>query len=219
MRDDEATRTFHTMFSFGAIHRLEGGTDEVLRNILAERALGLPAEMRADRGPFKDVPTAPVAGLKTHAMNTAAASAATIAAANAAAIDAREFRNALGSFATGVTIVTTRDAAGHDVGLTANSFNSVSLEPPLVLWSLAEKLEEPRGIRRGEALRGAHPRGRPGAVVEPLRDARRRQVRGAADASAARTARRCCAAARRASNAAPRTATPAAITRSSSARC
>jgi acyl-CoA dehydrogenase len=56
---DEATRTFHTMFSFGAIHRLEGGTDEVLRNILAERALGLPAEMRADRGPFKDVPTAP----------------------------------------------------------------------------------------------------------------------------------------------------------------
>ena len=56
---DEATRSFHTMFSFGAIHRLEGGTDEVLRNILAERALGLPAELRADRGPFKDVPMAP----------------------------------------------------------------------------------------------------------------------------------------------------------------
>ncbi|WP_372524559.1 flavin reductase [Piscinibacter sp.] len=52
-------------------------------------------------------------------------------------IDAREFRNALGAFTTGVTIVTTRDAAGHDVGLTVNSFNSVSLEPPLVLWSLA----------------------------------------------------------------------------------
>ena len=59
-------------------------------------------------------------------------------AASASAIDAREFRNALGSFATGVTIVTTRDAAGHDVGLTANSFNSVSLDPPLVLWSLAK---------------------------------------------------------------------------------
>lgn len=54
-----------------------------------------------------------------------------------AAIDAREFRNALGAFTTGVTIVTTRDAAGRDVGLTVNSFNSVSLEPPLVLWSLA----------------------------------------------------------------------------------
>jgi 3-hydroxy-9,10-secoandrosta-1,3,5(10)-triene-9,17-dione monooxygenase reductase component len=52
-------------------------------------------------------------------------------------MNAREFRNALGAFTTGVTIVTTRDAAGHDVGLTVNSFNSVSLEPPLVLWSLA----------------------------------------------------------------------------------
>lgn len=52
-------------------------------------------------------------------------------------IDAREFRGALGAFTTGVTIVTTRDAAGQDVGLTVNSFNSVSLEPPLVLWSLA----------------------------------------------------------------------------------
>ena len=52
-------------------------------------------------------------------------------------IDARAFRNALGAFTTGVTIVTTRDAQGHDVGLTVNSFNSVSLEPPLVLWSLA----------------------------------------------------------------------------------
>ncbi len=51
--------------------------------------------------------------------------------------DARRFRSALGAFATGVTIVTCRDAAGRDVGLTANSFNSVSLEPPMVLWSLA----------------------------------------------------------------------------------
>jgi 3-hydroxy-9,10-secoandrosta-1,3,5(10)-triene-9,17-dione monooxygenase reductase component len=51
---------------------------------------------------------------------------------------ARQFRNALGAFATGVTIVTTRDEAGRDVGLTANSFNSVSLDPPMVLWSLAK---------------------------------------------------------------------------------
>jgi len=55
--DDDEVRQFHSMFSFGAIHRLEGGTDEVLRNILAERALGLPAEPRMDRGPFRDVPT------------------------------------------------------------------------------------------------------------------------------------------------------------------
>ena len=50
----------------------------------------------------------------------------------------RRFRSALGAFATGVTIVTTRDPQGHDIGLTANSFNSVSLEPPMVLWSLAK---------------------------------------------------------------------------------
>ena len=48
-----------------------------------------------------------------------------------------EFRDALGMFATGVTIVTARSADGTLVGLTANSFNSVSLDPPLVLWSLA----------------------------------------------------------------------------------
>jgi 3-hydroxy-9,10-secoandrosta-1,3,5(10)-triene-9,17-dione monooxygenase reductase component len=51
---------------------------------------------------------------------------------------ARRFRSALGAFATGVTIVTTRDTEGHDIGLTANSFNSVSLDPPMVLWSLAK---------------------------------------------------------------------------------
>jgi 3-hydroxy-9,10-secoandrosta-1,3,5(10)-triene-9,17-dione monooxygenase reductase component len=51
----------------------------------------------------------------------------------------RQFRAALGSFATGVTIVTTRNGAGEDIGLTANSFNSVSLDPPMVLWSLARK--------------------------------------------------------------------------------
>src|ERR1039457_7451828 len=49
----------------------------------------------------------------------------------------QQFRSALGAFATGVTIVTTRDGGGHDIGLTANSFNSVSLNPPMVLWSLS----------------------------------------------------------------------------------
>ena len=50
---------------------------------------------------------------------------------------APEFRAALGMFATGVTIVTARTADGGLIGLTANSFNSVSIDPPLVLWSLA----------------------------------------------------------------------------------
>jgi flavin reductase (DIM6/NTAB) family NADH-FMN oxidoreductase RutF len=50
---------------------------------------------------------------------------------------AQEFRAALGMFATGVTIVTARTAEGQMIGLTANSFNSVSLTPPLVLWSLS----------------------------------------------------------------------------------
>ena len=50
----------------------------------------------------------------------------------------REFRASLAMFATGVTIVTARMPGGELVGLTANSFNSVSLNPPLVLWSLAQ---------------------------------------------------------------------------------
>ncbi len=57
--------------------------------------------------------------------------------AAAPAFSLREFRTALGTFATGVTIVTARATDGTPVGLTANSFNSVSLDPPLVLWSLA----------------------------------------------------------------------------------
>ncbi|MET4577078.1 flavin reductase family protein [Ottowia thiooxydans] len=57
--------------------------------------------------------------------------------ATPAAFSASEFRTALGMFATGVTIVTARGDAGEPIGLTANSFNSVSLDPPLVLWSLS----------------------------------------------------------------------------------
>ena len=51
--------------------------------------------------------------------------------------DSAMFRSVLGQFATGVTIITTRAANGDLVGITASSFNSVSLSPPLVLWSLA----------------------------------------------------------------------------------
>lgn len=52
--------------------------------------------------------------------------------------DSREFHDALGCFPTGVAVVTAPDGAGGYVGVTANSFNSVSLDPPLVLWSLAK---------------------------------------------------------------------------------
>jgi flavin reductase (DIM6/NTAB) family NADH-FMN oxidoreductase RutF len=50
--------------------------------------------------------------------------------------EGQAFREALGWFATGITIITTRGAAGELVGFTANSFTSVSLEPPLVLFNL-----------------------------------------------------------------------------------
>lgn len=53
-----------------------------------------------------------------------------------AAIDPKAFRAALGTFATGVAIVTAPDGAGGHVGMTINSFASVSLDPPLVLWSV-----------------------------------------------------------------------------------
>ncbi|HET6526121.1 flavin reductase [Sphingopyxis sp.] len=51
--------------------------------------------------------------------------------------DPRTLRDAMGCFATGITIVTALDAAGTPVGLTANSFTSVSLEPPLLLVCIA----------------------------------------------------------------------------------
>ena len=55
---------------------------------------------------------------------------------NANTIDRAEFRHALGSFVTGITVVTCQKADGDLYGMTVNSFNSVSLDPPLVLWSL-----------------------------------------------------------------------------------
>ncbi len=50
--------------------------------------------------------------------------------------NSRAFRDALGHFATGVAVITARDGQGRAFGLTINSFASVSLDPPLVLWSL-----------------------------------------------------------------------------------
>ena len=52
----------------------------------------------------------------------------------------REFRDALGMFATGITVVATRAPDGQPIGLTVNSFNSVSLDPPLIVWSLSANL-------------------------------------------------------------------------------
>ena len=57
-------------------------------------------------------------------------------ASDSSLIDPRDFRNALGTYATGVTIITAAGPDGKPYGLTCNSFASVSLNPPLVLWSL-----------------------------------------------------------------------------------
>jgi flavin reductase (DIM6/NTAB) family NADH-FMN oxidoreductase RutF len=65
-----------------------------------------------------------------------APAAASEAEQAARAVNQREFRNALGCFATGVTVITGRGAQDELIGITANSFSSVSLDPPLVLFSV-----------------------------------------------------------------------------------
>ncbi len=55
-------------------------------------------------------------------------------------IDPREFRDTVGCFATGITVITTVDESGGPVGFTANSFTSLSLDPPLVLFCLDRKV-------------------------------------------------------------------------------
>ncbi|MEY2686928.1 MAG: hypothetical protein RL375_1126 [Pseudomonadota bacterium] len=67
-----------------------------------------------------------------------------------ASVAPRQLRAALGLFATGVTIVTAFGADGEPVGLTVNSFNSVSLDPPLVLWSLALRSSAFASFERAE---------------------------------------------------------------------
>ena len=93
----------------------------------------------------------------------------------------RALRAALGQFATGVTIITTLDAAGKDIGLTVNSFASVSLDPPLILWSIATSSQHvaafAEGVRFAVHILGqdqaalARHFGRPGvdrfAAIEP----------------------------------------------------
>ena len=63
----------------------------------------------------------------------------TRAPAHARAFSEAQFRDALAQFATGVTVICARHADGRYVGFTANSFNSVSLDPPLILWSLSRR--------------------------------------------------------------------------------
>lgn len=56
-------------------------------------------------------------------------------------LDSRDFRNALGHFATGVCVITAHPEGREPIGMTVNSFASVSLEPPLILWSLQNNSE------------------------------------------------------------------------------
>jgi 3-hydroxy-9,10-secoandrosta-1,3,5(10)-triene-9,17-dione monooxygenase reductase component len=62
-------------------------------------------------------------------------------------VDATSFRRTLGQFASGVTVVTTRDAAGHPLGLTVSAFCSVSLHPPLVLVCIDHRSETNTAMR------------------------------------------------------------------------
>ncbi|MBB5212105.1 flavin reductase family protein [Microbulbifer hydrolyticus] len=69
-------------------------------------------------------------------MTASSNSAAPVEPGQSAAERSRALRDTLGHFATGVTVVTTLDASGEPVGMTVNSFNSVSLDPALILWSI-----------------------------------------------------------------------------------
>ncbi len=78
-------------------------------------------------------------------------------ASDNSAIDPRDFRNALGTYATGVTIITAAAADGKPYGLTCNSFASVSLNPPLVLWSLGMFSQGLSIFQNASHFAGQHP--------------------------------------------------------------
>ena len=92
-----------------------------------------------------------------------------------------DFRNALGVFATGVTVITTQGVE-HPYGMTANAFSSVSLDPPLVLVCVISGTTGARDDRAERGLRGQRPRRRPGADLALLLlegpPARPRRVQG-----------------------------------------
>lgn len=91
-----------------------------------------PMSLSTTAGSRPEVPTppAPRADLPCQTCDT---SQEAVAKANSC----RDFRNTLGRFATGVTVVTALAADGEPIGVTISSFNSVSLDPPLILWSLS----------------------------------------------------------------------------------
>ena len=89
----------------------------------------------------------------------------------------RDFRDALAQFATGVTVICAPGPPGRFVGFTANSFNSVSLDPPLVVWSLQPARRRPRALRARRALHDQRARARPGGARAPLFAAARRSLR------------------------------------------
>ena len=65
--------------------------------------------------------------------------------------DVRAFRQALGSFPTGVALITTSVSAEHHMGITVNSFTSVSLDPPLILWCLDKKSDRYHAFTRAKS--------------------------------------------------------------------
>ena len=75
----------------------------------------------------------------------------------------RRFRDVLGHFATGVTIITAMDG-DEPVGMAANSFTSLSLDPPLVLFCVAHASSTWPRIEEARQVRGEHPRRRPRAI-------------------------------------------------------
>ena len=131
-------------------------------------------------------------------------------AAHRAPFDGRLFRRVLGLFPTGVTIVTTWDADGQPVGATVSSFNSVSLDPPLVLFSLARNMACCEAFAAGGPL-----------AIHVLGDAQEDLSRAAPTngptwpTAPASTAPRCSTAPSPPSNAGPTPNTPAATTPSS----
>jgi flavin reductase (DIM6/NTAB) family NADH-FMN oxidoreductase RutF len=91
-----------------------------------------------------------------------------------AGFDLRQFRHALGRFATGIAVITTRTPDGKCEGLTANSFGAVSLEPPLVLWSLRQDAMSLPSFRRSRRFAvnvlAAHQRGISNHFARPAAD-------------------------------------------------
>lgn len=84
------------------------------------------------------------------------------ASSAAASATGNAFRHALGHFATGITVISALDAQGKPYGATVSSFSSLSLEPPLIQWSLTDDLVLVPRLQPGKAFRGQHPGIRPG---------------------------------------------------------